>query len=970
MSPRPASVRRRLLVPDAVQLSALDCGPAALHALLAGCGIRLPFDRLRERCRVGRDGTSIDTLAAVAGELGLEAEQVLVPADHLLLPGAGCLPSIVVVVQPGGATHFVTLWRSHGRRVQVMDPSCGRRWPRSHTLAAELYRHRAVVPAAHWRAWAGSPDFQAPLAARLGALGLGPRERTALLRAAADAPGWLPLAALDAAARCVAHLVASHGLRQGTAAARLLVALWEGAAAGPGGPDSPLPAGCWSVEPVPARSGRDEEVRVSGALLVRVPGRRKDPRGGSSREDPRSGAAAVPPEASSAPTASRQDAPARPRPAAFPGARRRGGEARQLHPLRLSGLMTAGLLAATCARLLETLVLAAALRLVPAFATPSSRAAALALAAALSAAVLLLELAADLSLLARGRQVETRFRLRLLAILPRLPDAYLRTRLPADLAERAHLLAALRRGPELAAAAWRAACEVLVAAAAIVWLDPALAALAAGAAAAALLLPLLLAPAAADRVRRLRAHTASLGAFYLDLLRGLAAVRAHGGGAALRRRHDQLLTGWRRALGQKSRLVVVSESVTGAVLSLAAAALVLRHVARAGPGGVGPEILLLALWAAQLAAGGRRLAETFAVELPYQRTVADRLAEPLAAPLEPAEAAPEPAPGPAAAPLRPGSVNAAGAALSFEGVSVAIEGREVLCGLDFAVPAGQHVAVVGPSGAGKSTLLATLLGWHEPARGSLLVDGRPLGARERQALRARTAWAAPAVALWDRSLLDNVTWAAAGRPGAGPHPASSASGSAAAALRAADLLDLPAALPHGLASRLGEGGGILSGGEGQRLRLARALLQPEVTLALLDEPCRGLDRDQRRELLDRARARWRGATLLCVTHSPAEAAGFDRVLVLDRGRLVEDGPPAELAAQPRSRFRALLDAERAVDSALAAPSWRRLRLSGGRLRELAPVASGPLGPPGSSRVNFAQKRGLRPVSTIFRRKPF
>ncbi|HVT59510.1 MAG TPA: ATP-binding cassette domain-containing protein [Thermoanaerobaculia bacterium] len=944
--------RRPLLIPETVQLSALDCGPAALHALCAGFGIRLPWDRLRESCRVGRDGSSIDTLEAVAGELGLAAEQVLVPADHLLLPEAGCLPAVVVVLAPGGATHFVTLWRRHGRRVQVMDPAGGRRWPRAAAFLAELYRHRATVPAAAWRAWADSADFLLPLAARLRALGMSGRDADALLAPAA-APGWLPLAALDAAARFVARLAGAGALRRGAETTRALLALWEAAAAAPPGPSNPVPGGDWSVRPAAARSGHGEELRVAGALLVRVRGWRE--------------------ERAWRPAACSGRAPAVAAAGRPPG---------RLDPFKLQGGLVAGIVASTVGRLVETIALAAASRLLLTPGTPHSRGAVLAviaLVAALAAAILLLELAEVTAGLAAGRRLETRFRLRLLAALPLLPDRYLRTRLPADLAERAHLVAQLRRGPELAGRAVSSALEVLVAAAAIAWLDPRLSAWLAAAIAAALLVPLLLAPGAQDRDRRLRAHAAALGGHYLDLLRGLAPARAHGAAAALRGRHDQLLAGWLRALRARSRLAAGAEGAAELLLAAAAIALVLRHVAGVASGGPGPETLLLALWAAQLAAGGQRLAVAVAVELPLLRTLFDRLQELLAAAAAEAadaeapaelEAAADPdldARGAPAARADAGvTVRAAdvtsnpgvavysadvtsnpGVALELAGVSVEVDGRELLSGLDLAIPAGQHVAVVGASGAGKTTLISTLLGWHEPARGSLCIDGRRLTPVARRALRRRTAWAAPGVYLWDRSLLANLCYAAEGRcsPAASP-PASfpdadGGSCSAAEALRAAELLDLPAELAHGLQTRLGEGGGRLSGGEGQRLRLARALLQPGVGLALLDEPCRGLDRAQRRRLLERARARWRQATVLCVTHSPAEAAGFERALVLDGGRLAEDGWPAELAARSSSRFAGLLAAERQAESALASASWRQLRLEHGRLVERPQEAAVP-----------------------------
>jgi ATP-binding cassette subfamily B protein len=116
--------------------------------------------------------------------------------------------------------------------------------------------------------------------------------------------------------------------------------------------------------------------------------------------------------------------------------------------------------------------------------------------------------------------------------------------------------------------------------------------------------------------------------------------------------------------------------------------------------------------------------------------------------------------------------------------------------------------------------------------------------------------------------------------------------------------------------------------------LGRALLKRGVRLALLDEPFRGLDRRQRRELLARARRHWESTTLLCVTHDVGETMTFPRALVVENGRIVEDGNPAELARQANSRYRALLEAEESVrEGSWSGGGWRHLRLEDGRLVE-------------------------------------
>jgi ATP-binding cassette subfamily B protein len=141
-------------------------------------------------------------------------------------------------------------------------------------------------------------------------------------------------------------------------------------------------------------------------------------------------------------------------------------------------------------------------------------------------------------------------------------------------------------------------------------------------------------------------------------------------------------------------------------------------------------------------------------------------------------------------------------------------------------------------------------------------------------------------------------------------------------------------LPDGLQTTLGEGGGLVSGGEGQRVRFGRALMKTDARLVILDEPFRGLDREKRRALLARAREIWRDATFICITHDVGETLDFDRALVMDKGRIVEDAPAMALASRRDSLYRALLDSEEVVRAEMwASDEWRRLRVDGGKVIE-------------------------------------
>jgi ABC-type bacteriocin/lantibiotic exporter with double-glycine peptidase domain len=880
--------RRSLLAPEVVQTSAMDCGPAALKCLLGGFGVQVSYGRLREACQTDVDGTSIDTLEVVAGQLGLDAEQVMIPPDHLVIPEARALPALVVVRLPNGFTHFVVVWRRHGGWVQVMDPATGRRWVRWSRLRDELFVHTFPVPAAGWREWAASDDFVRPLSRRLAALGAG-REGEALLAAALADPGWLPLARLDAAVRAAEELAQARAIPRGHGARRLLRSLVDRASSETPGAGPLLPARAWSVLPGPADEDGGEQLLLRGAVLVRVRGRRS-----SSSES----SDAVPASLELAASL----AEPRPRPLIELLRLMKGDGAFRL------GFLAAALAVAAGTVVFEALLFRGALGMAGRLATPEQRLGAMGLLIAFSAALLVLETGVAASLARLGRRLELTLRVRFGEKIPRLHDRYLQSRPVSDMAERSHSLHRVRTFPQVAGRLLRAVLQLAATIAAIAWLAPGAAPLALLAGTAAILLPLLLSPVMDEQEMRMRTHNGALGRFYLDALLGLAAVRAHGAEDAVRREHEGLLVEWGRAARRRLRTAAALEGVQALAGFGLAAWMLLRE---AGGGGDAAGALLLAYWALTLPVLGDEIA-LLARLYPVYRGVALRLLEPLGAPEEPWVS-------------EDGSRSsgpARGVEVRMEGVSVVAAGHTILQSVDLDLAPGEHVAVVGRSGAGKSSLVGLLLGWHRPAEGRLLVDGKTLDAAVLDRLRGETAWLDPAVQVWNRSLLENVLY---GSPD--PDPLG-----LAGALNAAELHGVVERLPDGLQSPLGEGGGLLSGGEGQRVRLARALLRSGARLVVLDEPFRGLDRPRRRALLSRGRRLWSGATLLCVTHDVEETRAFDRVLVVEDGRVVEDGPPSALACDPESRYAALLAAEHDVRRGCwEAPGWRRMRLEDGMI---------------------------------------
>lgn len=219
----------------------------------------------------------------------------------------------------------------------------------------------------------------------------------------------------------------------------------------------------------------------------------------------------------------------------------------------------------------------------------------------------------------------------------------------------------------------------------------------------------------------------------------------------------------------------------------------------------------------------------------------------------------------------------------------------------FTLARGECVALVGPSGAGKTTLGKLLLGFLPVQTGVIRVDDVPLSALAPDAWRERLGWMPQRPTLFAGTLGENLTLGA-------PEATSEAID---AALSAADALEIVNALPKGLDTWLGDGGSGLSGGQVQRLALARALLgAPDVLV--LDEPTASLDADTAaRVLAGLDRARGETATLL-ITHDIRAARRADRIAFLDRGRIVEQGTPAELEAAGGAFARFVELAERGV----------------------------------------------------------
>ena len=225
------------------------------------------------------------------------------------------------------------------------------------------------------------------------------------------------------------------------------------------------------------------------------------------------------------------------------------------------------------------------------------------------------------------------------------------------------------------------------------------------------------------------------------------------------------------------------------------------------------------------------------------------------------------------------------AGVSFEAVTFSYPGSRRVAheDLSFAVRPGERVAIVGPSGAGKSTIARLLLRFHDPDRGRVAIGGRDLRALSLDQIRRRIALVSQDTWLFHGTVEDNIRM---GKPDASPDELR-------AAARAANAEEFIARLPQGYATVVGERGVRLSGGQRQRIAIARALLR-DAPVLVLDEALSSVDAESEaliQAALDRLML---GRTTLVFAHRLSSVVGADRILVLDQGRLVEQGTHAEL----------------------------------------------------------------------------
>lgn len=422
-----------------------------------------------------------------------------------------------------------------------------------------------------------------------------------------------------------------------------------------------------------------------------------------------------------------------------------------------------------------------------------------------------------------------------------------------------------------------AVLSVLVPVAILAWvvpLDPVSAAIMAVTLPVAIVFLALVGMAAGAASRARMDALRALGGRFVEVVRGLPTLRAHG-----RAEHQAVVLEGigdrlRRETMATLRIAFLSSLVLELAASLGVALVAVAIGLRLADGGMtltaGLTVLVLApeLYAPLRRLGANHHAGADGTAAAERIHAVLDLPPALARPAEPV-----PLPDPAAAPL------------ALESATVRHEGRAApaLREVDLVIAPGETIALVGPSGSGKTTLLGLLARLADPSGGRVRCGGVDLRAGDVDAWRRRIAWVPQRPALLAGTVADNVRM---GDPGA-------TASAVWAALDAAGAGDLVRGMPAGLGTPVGEGGRRLSAGEARRIALARAFVR-DPSLVLLDEPAANLDPVAAALVEDAIARLCRGRTAVIATHRLDMAGDADRVVVLDGGRVAEQGAPGAL----------------------------------------------------------------------------
>jgi subfamily B ATP-binding cassette protein MsbA len=381
------------------------------------------------------------------------------------------------------------------------------------------------------------------------------------------------------------------------------------------------------------------------------------------------------------------------------------------------------------------------------------------------------------------------------------------------------------------------------------------------------------------RLRRLardiQSRVGSLAHVLEEMIAGHRVVRVFGGERYERERALDAADRLRRTMTKQSSAGAAASPITQVLAAIAVGCIVWAALAQSGSGGF--DFAAFASYTVALVTLLDRLRALGGINAHVQRGLA--AAESVFGLLDRDE---EPDTGTVVLPRSRGEIR-------FDRVSLRYAGseREAIADVSLTVRPGETVALVGPSGSGKTSLVTLIPRFHEPSAGRVFIDGHDITTLTRASLRDSVALVSQDVLLFDDTIEANIAYGA--MAGASQLDVERA----AAAAHATEFIE---ALPQGFATRVGERGVRLSGGQRQRIAIARAILK-NAPILILDEATSALDAESERHVQAALEALMRGRTTLVIAHRLSTIEHADRIVVLDRGRVVEQGTHAELVGR-------------------------------------------------------------------------
>jgi len=376
-------------------------------------------------------------------------------------------------------------------------------------------------------------------------------------------------------------------------------------------------------------------------------------------------------------------------------------------------------------------------------------------------------------------------------------------------------------------------------------------------------------------VRRSLGRLATMASLLNETVRGIAIVKIFGMEPYERRRMDRELRSLRRQRKRLARADAMVPPITEMMVVTALSVFLLVAFPRIEAGTLKPDGMLMLLGSFAALMDPLRLLSRMPNLIQTSASSAARVFEFI-------DYRPDVAERPGAQPLAP-----LHAAIRFEDLRFAyVPGQDVLNGLSFDVPRGKMVALVGFSGAGKSTLVKLLPRFYDPQGGRITIDGVDIRDATLASLRAQIGMVTQETTLFSESIRANIAAGAESPP----------EDRVRAAARAAHADGFVESLPDGYDAELSEGGGNLSGGQRQRVAIGRAIFK-DAPILILDEATSSLDSESEKAILDALDHFVQGRTTLVIAHRLSTILKADKIVVLDGGRVVDEGTHAELIAR-------------------------------------------------------------------------